>query len=87
MSKKGSTDPCTGAGRTSRSREILVPIVDDALSRVAIAYAHDVARNFDSTLLFCTLDESLATKVSVTEAVVYSSNVPVLVVRSPLPGA
>lgn len=128
------------------SHRILVPIVDDALSRVAIAYARELARNFDSTLLFCTLDESVATRDaalalidgardetlaaglraeafllppqrsvsqtiaqnatihgcdaivmathlregfkflvegSVTQAVVYSSNVPVVVVRSP----
>ncbi len=130
------------------SHKILVPIVDDALSRVAIAYAHDVARNFESTLLFCTLDQSFTTTTaaralvdharedaralgieadafllspernvsemisqsalvhgydaivmathlregfarlvegSVTEAVIYASNVPVLVVRSATP--
>lgn len=39
------------------ARKILVPIVDDVLSRIAIDYAFTLARNFSSELLFCTLDE------------------------------
>ncbi len=130
------------------ARKILVPIVDDALSRIAIDYALTLARNFASKLLFCTLDEDpgsaavartlvenaaayarsrgleaesfllppqrgvsqtivhnafthgcdavvMATHMregltrlregSVTEAVIYSSNTPVVVVRTPSP--
>lgn len=132
------------------SHRILVPIVDDALSRIALEYAVTLARNFSSTLVICTLDEDPATRAaglalvegassyahahdvhaesfllppqrgisqtivhnaftqgcdsivmatnmregftrlvegSVTEAVIYSSNVPVVVVRGPLPAA
>ena len=128
------------------SHRILVPIVDDALSHHAIDYAITLAQNFESTLLFCTLAESIAMRSSaqalvenarayaaqrgiagegflldpqrsisqtiahnatvhgcdaivmatharagyqrlvegsVTEAVIYSSNVPVMMVRSP----
>ena len=42
------------------SHRILVPIVDDALSRHAIDYAITLAQDFKSTLLFCTLAESSA---------------------------
>ncbi len=42
------------------SRKILVPIVDDALSRIALDYAVTLARNFTSSLLFCALDEDAA---------------------------
>ncbi len=44
------------------SHRILVPIVDDALSRHAIDYAITLAQHFQSTLLFCTLAESIATR-------------------------
>ncbi len=42
------------------SHRMLVPIVDDALSRYAIDYAITLAQNFHSTLLFCTLAGSIA---------------------------
>jgi nucleotide-binding universal stress UspA family protein len=37
-------------------RRVLVPVVeDDALSRIATEYACSLARNFGSTLVFCTI--------------------------------
>ena len=46
------------------SRKVLVPIVDDALSKVAIDYALTLARNFTSTLYFCTLNDDSATQAA-----------------------
>jgi nucleotide-binding universal stress UspA family protein len=37
---------------------ILVPVVDDDLSRIATAYATSLAKTFGSTLLFCTIGGS-----------------------------
>lgn len=129
------------------NRRILVPIVDDELSHAGVMYALELARNFRSSLLFCSMelggggrsnraaldrakadaaaagiaaDELLlphgagisaaivrnadvhacdsivmASHVrqglprlvegSVTEAVIYSSDVPVVIVRNPIP--
>lgn len=38
------------------SRRILVPIVDDDLSDIAVRYATGLARNFRSTLYFCAVE-------------------------------
>ncbi len=39
------------------SRRILVPIVDDDLSRHGVAYAVTLARQFRSTLVFCSVED------------------------------
>ena len=52
MSPAAASRPRTG----TIYRRILVPVVeDDALARVAIEYAGDLALAFGSSLLFCTI--------------------------------
>jgi nucleotide-binding universal stress UspA family protein len=147
-----TTIPLLAVRRPARgklNRRILVPIVDDELSRLGVSYAVDLAKSFRSALFFCTVqaasgeraamhalnaaraaadaagvasDELLlprgdditsaivrnadvhdcdsivmATHVrqglprliegSVTEAVLYASDVPVIIVRAPHPAA
>jgi nucleotide-binding universal stress UspA family protein len=41
--------------RGKLNRRILVPIVDDELSQLAVTYAISLAQNFRSALLFCTV--------------------------------
>lgn len=42
--------------RGKLNRRILVPIVDDELSHLGVLYAIELAKNFRSTLFFCTVE-------------------------------
>jgi nucleotide-binding universal stress UspA family protein len=147
-----TTIPLLAVRRPARgklNRRILVPIVDDELSHIGVSYAIELAKNFRSSLFFCTVQDAsgeraamhalnraradadaagvasdelllprgddicnaivrnadvhacdsivMATHLreglprliegSVTEAVLYASDVPVVIVRAPYPAA
>lgn len=44
--------------RGKLNRRILVPIVDDELSHLGVMYAIELARNFRSSLLFCSVEDA-----------------------------
>jgi nucleotide-binding universal stress UspA family protein len=55
-----TTIPLCVVRRPSRgklNRRILVPIVDDELSHIGVMYAIELAKNFRSTLFFCTVED------------------------------